>query len=136
MPNIEGTKQMVSAPGIDDITRDRIRNSVVRVIEVLEEESDALRTGGAIDIDDFSRRKGERLIELNRLFTSSQLTGADLNSLRKPLEELKRKTAENSSLLRAHIYAVEEVAQIIQNAVEKERSDGTYSRAVSQSRLQ
>ena len=51
MPNIEGTKQIVGATGLDDITRDRIRNSVVRVIEVLEEESNALRAGGAIDID-------------------------------------------------------------------------------------
>lgn len=136
MPNNYGATHVTRETRMDDPTYDRIRNSVIRVIEVLDEESNALRAGGAIDIDDYSRRKAESLIELNRLFNAARLGGTDLAVLRKPLEELKHKTAENSSLLRAHIFAVEEVAQILQNAVEKERSDGTYSRAVGQSRLQ
>ena len=108
--------------------RQRVYNSVNRIIDVLNEEMSNLSVGGAIDIDEYSRRKGQQFIELNRIISSARLSDADHRALRGKLVELKRTAEANAANLRSHMLAVEEVVEIFQKAVEREKSDGTYSR--------
>ena len=112
-----------------DSRRNRIESSISRAIDVLDEETAALRAGGAIDMVEFSRRKGQCLIELSRLMGQSP----DIQQSTKiatPLEELRRKSNEKALLLKAHMQAIEEVVQIVHGAIESEVSDGTYSRTI------
>ena len=106
----------------------RVYNSINRIIDVLNEETSNLSVGGAVDIEEYSRRKGQLFIELNRTISAARLTEGDQTALRGKLLELKRAAETNAARLRSHMLAVEEVVEIFQSAVEHEKSDGTYSR--------
>lgn len=110
-----------------DSCMQRIESSINRAIGVLDEETAALRAGGAIDMVEFSRRKGQCLVELSRLMGHSSELQQNIK-FAAPLEELRRKSNENALLLKAHMQAIEEVVQIVHGAIESEASDGTYSR--------
>ena len=107
----------------------RVQGSIDRAIGVLDEETAALRAGGAVDMIEFSRRKGQCLIELSRLMGQQPDLQQRLE-FASPLDELRRKTDENALLLKAHMQAIEEVVQIVHGAIESEASDGTYSRTL------
>ena len=103
-----------------------LKNAAERLGELLDRETAALRERKKVDLDDLSDRKNQALLELTRI--SRRLDGGEIDAgLRSLLAELRRKLDENQSVLKLHLQAAGEVADILANAIRDAESDGTYS---------
>lgn len=103
-----------------------LKQAAARLLQLLDRETTALRKREPVDIDDFSDRKNQALLEMSRL---GRRIDGDLvdDQLRSLLAELRRKLDENQSVLKLHLQAVGEVADILAAAIRDAESDGTYS---------
>lgn len=107
-------------------SRGTIETAVRRIIEVVEEETDALRRGGDADLRSFNERKSLGLIELNRALRL--LDGAEPDpATRRLLESLNEKLTVNRHVLTIHLEAIREVAGVISQSIRDAESDGTYT---------
>ncbi|WP_217572309.1 hypothetical protein [Mesorhizobium sp. GbtcB19] len=97
-----------------------------RIEEVVEEETAGIRSGAAYDLKSSNARKSRYLYELNRA-----LKGANeiefLEQHREGLLRLRQKLAKNEAAILAHLNAVNEVATLLRNAIQRADADGTYS---------
>ncbi|RAZ91936.1 hypothetical protein DPM33_05535 [Mesorhizobium hawassense] len=97
-----------------------------RIEEVVEEETAGIRGGTAYDLKSSNARKSRYLYELNRA-----LKGANeiefLEQHREGLLRLRQKLAKNEAAILAHLNAVNEVATLLRNAIQRADTDGTYS---------
>ncbi|MDX8438603.1 hypothetical protein [Mesorhizobium australafricanum] len=97
-----------------------------RIEEVVEEETAGIRSGTAYDLKASNARKSRYLYELNRA-----LKGANeiefLQQHREGLLRLRQKLAKNEAAILAHLNAVNEVATLLRNAIQRADADGTYS---------
>jgi hypothetical protein len=104
--------------------------SVDRAIEylgiIVDQETNALRTRGAIDLAEFNNRKNQGLLELNRALRALD-PGATSRSVAARLADLRAKLDMNRILLKTHLEAVREVASVVADAIRDSESDGTYS---------
>lgn len=105
-----------------------IRRAISRLLEVLDQETAALRDRTPIDLKDSNNRKAHGLLELDRaaaMLEGMPPDGATLALLR----ELREKLDTNSRVLGIHIDAVREIASIIAESIREAESDGTYTPA-------
>ncbi|MEI9402791.1 hypothetical protein [Mesorhizobium argentiipisi] len=97
-----------------------------RIEEVVDEETAGIRGGTAYDLKASNARKSRYLYELNRA-----LKGANeiefLEQHREGLLRLRQKLARNEAAILAHLNAVNEVATLLRNAIQRADTDGTYS---------
>ncbi|MBN9549712.1 hypothetical protein LB553_15465 [Mesorhizobium sp. CA8] len=97
-----------------------------RIEEVVDEETAGIRSGTAYDLKASNARKSRYLYELNRA-----LKGANeiefLEQHREGLLRLRQKLAKNEAAILAHLNAVNEVATLLRNAIQRADADGTYS---------
>ena len=97
-----------------------------RIEEVVEEETAGIRNGVGYDLKASNARKSRYLYELNRA-----LKGANeiefLQQHREGLLRLRQKLAKNEAAILAHLNAVNEVATLLKNAIQRADTDGTYS---------
>jgi hypothetical protein len=97
-----------------------------RIEEAVDEETSAIRTDIHFDIKASNARKSRCLYELTRA-----LKGAGAPDF--PVEHcdglirLRDKLAINEAAIRAHLNAVNEIATLMQNAIQHAETDGTYS---------
>lgn len=99
---------------------------IVRIEEAIEEETTAIRTDIDFDIKASNARKSRYLYELTRVMKG--VTEAEfLADHREGLKRLREKLATNEAAVRAHLNAVNEVAMLMQNAIQRSETDGTYS---------
>jgi hypothetical protein len=103
-----------------------MKHTVARLLQLLERETSALRTRQPVDMDDLCDRKNQALLELSRIGRRAERDAVD-DQLRAMLAELRRRLDENQSVLKLHLQAVGEVADILATAIRDAESDGTYS---------
>lgn len=115
-------------PPVDPVLKGII-NTIVALEAVIEEETALLAARAKIDLDDFSNRKSQGLMELNR--SMKQIAAIRDHALVKErLDALRSKLVENQAALKLHLEAVTEIAGIIANAIRESESDGTYSHTI------
>lgn len=97
-----------------------------RIQEAVDEETRGIRTDVKFDVAASNARKSRYLYDLNR---ASRGMAENLlrDEHREALAELKHSLALNEQAILAHLNAVREVADIIQNAIRRSEADGTYS---------
>jgi hypothetical protein len=103
-----------------------LKSAVARLIQLLDRETAALRRREPVDMDDLCNRKNQALLELSRIGPRFDREAID-SELRSMLAQLRDKLGENRSVLTLHLQAVQEVAEILTNAIRDAESDGTYS---------
>lgn len=103
-----------------------LQTIIKRIRECVEMETRAIQADSRYDAKQLNSRKSRLLYELGR--AGRGLNPADFdNQCRKDFAELRKALAENESVLRAHISAVSEVASIVQDAIQRDETDGTYT---------
>ncbi|AZO11682.1 MULTISPECIES: hypothetical protein [unclassified Mesorhizobium] len=97
-----------------------------RIEEAVDEETAGIRSGTSYDLKASNARKSRYLYELTRA-----LKGANeiefLEQHREGLSRLRQKLAKNEAAILAHLNAVNEVATLLKNAIQRADADGTYS---------
>jgi hypothetical protein len=107
-------------------SRGSLETAIRRIIEVIDEETEALRRGGAADLRSFNERKSLGLIELNRALRLLDDAEPD-SATRRLLENLNEKLTVNRHVLTIHLEAIREVAGVISQSIRDAESDGTYT---------
>jgi len=99
---------------------------VSRIEQAVEEETVGIRTDTSFDIKASNARKSRYLYELSRAVKNAG--GAQLpEEQREAIVRLREKLARNEAAILAHLSAVNEVATLIQGAIQRAEADGTYS---------
>lgn len=127
---VAATPQAAPAPRppADPVLESLIR-TIVGLEAVVEEETQALQSRQAVDLDVFSNRKSQGLMELNRSMKHID-PPRHQSQLGPRLESLRSKLAANQAALKLHLDAVREISGIIANAIREQDSDGTYSHTI------
>ena len=97
-----------------------------RIEEAVDEETAGIRTGTGFDLKASNARKSRYLYELTRAIKG----GNEIEFLeqhREGLTRLRQKLARNEAAILAHLNAVNEVAGLLKNAIQRADADGTYS---------
>ncbi len=97
-----------------------------RIEETVEAETASIRTDVRFDIKASNARKSRYLYELNKAIAG--LGGANFpHEHRNVIVRLREKLAANERAILAHLNAVGEVAELMQDAIQRAEADGTYS---------
>lgn len=100
--------------------------SLVRLEEIIDQETSALRSRKSIDLKEFNDRKSQALLELTRSLRN--LPSADPNpALTERIGSLQSKLAINRAVLKMHLEAVREISTTLSDAIREADSDGTYN---------
>lgn len=97
-----------------------------RIDEAIAEETAAIRTDIHFDIKASNARKSRYLYELTRALKGAREGNVPAEH-RDGLIRLRDKLADNEAAIRAHLSAVNEVATLMQNVIQRAENDGTYS---------
>lgn len=104
-------------------------NTIATLEAVVEEETAALAARQKIDLDAYSHRKSQGLMELNHAMKHMGAMKDD-RLVRDRLTSLRTKVDANQAALKLHLEAVTEIASIIAGAIRESESDGTYSHTI------
>jgi hypothetical protein len=104
-----------------------IQRAVVRLVEVIDQETAALRSRQPFDHKDYNTRKAHSLLELDRALRQLEGQQPDDATL-KMLSVLREKLELNQQVLSIHVQAVREIAGVIADTIREADSDGTYTR--------
>lgn len=107
----------------------QIEKILDRIEQVVEEETLLLKMRRVVDLREFNHRKSQALFELSRLGRAMALDFADRNLIER-LRRLQTKLDENQAMLRMHVEAVREIANMVAKSIQQAESDGTYSPAM------
>jgi len=99
---------------------------IARLEEAVETETAAIRVDVNFDIKASNTRKSRYLYELNRAVKGVEPGALDA-SHRDGLERLRTKLEANEAAILAHLNAVKEIADLLQDTIERAEADGTYS---------
>ncbi|RVD67184.1 hypothetical protein EN751_38145, partial [Mesorhizobium sp. M4A.F.Ca.ET.029.04.2.1] len=95
-----------------------------RIEEAVDEETAGIRASTGYDLKASNARKSRYLYELTRA-----MKGANeiefLEQHREGLARLRQKLAKNEAAILAHLNAVNEVANLLKNAIQRAEADGT-----------
>ena len=97
-----------------------------RIEEAVDEETAGIRSGTSYDLKASNARKSRYLYELNRALKGTNEIEF-LEQHREGLLRLRQKLAKNEAAILAHLNAVNEVAMLLKNAIQRADADGTYS---------
>lgn len=102
-------------------------SAIIRRIEdAIDLETKAIRKDRNFDLAASNARKGRYLYELNR--ATQGLSPQQLSEEhREGLRRLRAKLQVNEQAILAHLNAVKEVAGMLQEAIRRAETDGTYS---------
>ena len=125
LPNLPAPTSATEAPAAS-LRPGNLAAIIGRIEEVVDEETAGIRSGTGYDLKASNARKSRYLYELNRA-----LKGANeiefLQQHREGLLRLRQKLAKNEAAILAHLNAVNEVATLLKNAIQRAEADGTYS---------
>ncbi|MBA1154700.1 flagellar protein FlgN [Microvirga mediterraneensis] len=103
-----------------------LMKSLDRLEETLDQETAALMARDLSNLEEFNRRKSQCLLEISRMVRTPDIHALDQKATKR-LQNLQAKIETNQDMLQQHMQAVQEVASIISNAIQKAESDSTYS---------
>ena len=109
--------------------RDRLDRVVEELRKVVVEETTALKTGQVVDLTDFNTRKSHGLLELTRALRARGERNATTPAMDK-IRDLRQQLVANEALLKVHLEAVQEIADVMTSAISESESDGTYSASI------
>ncbi len=107
-----------------------LMKSLDRLEETLDMETSALMARDLSNLDEFNRRKSQCLLEISRIVRTAEVSALEPDAAKR-LQSLQGKIERNQDILRRHMDAVQEVASIISNAIQRAESDSTYSAHVA-----
>lgn len=105
-----------------------VEHAIQRLLAVIEEENRSLASLEVSCHNDFTLEKNQALRELMALQRANGFAQA-ISSYAIELRQLKASLTRNARLLKTHIGALDEVANVIVAGMREAESDGTYSRA-------
>jgi hypothetical protein len=106
-----------------------LERAIERLEDVIEQETKALKSRAAVDLEAFNVRKSQGLLELNRALRGLDGLVRD-KVVQARLAGLRAKLAVNQAVLKMHLEAVREVASVLADAIRDAESDGTYSPSI------
>jgi hypothetical protein len=106
-----------------------LTGALARLEEVIGEETRALEARHSIDLQDFNLRKSRSLLELTRIIRALPPKMLD-DALRSRIDRLRLSLGRNKELLRIHLSAAQEIAEVLASAISEADSDGTYGRMI------
>lgn len=115
-------------------TRSSIDKILQRVEKLVDRETAALRSRAAIDFKAFNNGKSQALLELSLAVRSLGATRLDAELIER-LKILRGKLDTNRVVLRMHLDAVREVANVVSETIQDSERDGTYSQYVGSAGL-
>lgn len=128
---VGGQRQEVSAAvGAVGGAGAAVIHAVERLSQVVEEETQLLRQVGSADFERLNHQKNFSLLELTRAMRvlpaqeRTPVLAARLGRLRELLDE-------NQRVLKLHLTAAEEIANLVAASIQDAASDGTYSARIS-----
>ncbi|MEJ2124131.1 MAG: hypothetical protein P8Y67_10475 [Alphaproteobacteria bacterium] len=104
-----------------------IQRAVVRLVEVIDQETAALRSRQPIEHKEYNTRKAHGLLELDRALRMLDGQKPSDTTLQM-LSTLREKLEVNQQVLSIHVQAVREIAGVIADTIREADSDGTYTR--------
>ena len=106
--------------------RSSIDRTMQRIENLVERETEALRSRAGIDLRESNNGKSQALLELG--LVARTLEGIPFDAeLIKRLKALHGKLESNRAILRKHLEAVREIAGVISGTIQDVEWDGTYS---------
>ena len=97
-----------------------------RIEAAVEEETAGIRSDTGYDLKASNARKSRYLYELTRAMKGGS-EAEFMAQHREGLMRLRQKLAKNEAAILAHLNAVNEVANLLKNAIQRAETDGTYS---------
>jgi len=107
-------------------THSSIGKILQRVEKLVDRETVALRSRAPIDYREFNNGKSQALLELNLAIRSLGATTLDAELIER-LKTLRGKLETNRVVLRMHLDAVREIANVVSETIQDREWDGTYS---------
>lgn len=99
---------------------------IARIEEAVVSETASIRTDVHFDLKASNARKSRYLYDLHKAL--KDVRGDDVGPAeREGVARLRVRLEENQAAIRAHLDAVNEVAALLQDAIERSEADGTYS---------
>lgn len=92
---------------------------------VLACEIQALKEARIGELVEFNRYKSRAFLALTRAMEEKRGDAADKELVAR-LQRLRDKLDENAAALRTHLAAIEDIAEVLINAIEETEWDGTY----------
>ncbi len=100
-------------------------NAVVRLEQVVEQETAALAERRSVELSDFSHRKSHGLLELTRALRHVDVRSLEPKTVER-VRALRGKLDRNRAALAMHLKAAQEVSGLVTAAIREVDSDGTY----------
>jgi hypothetical protein len=110
-----------------DSAVDAVAATLMRVIGVVQSETDLLASGAPVVWQDFVDRKSRLLLELSR--TQRLLAGGPDARLLDLAQELRDVLKKNKDAVGLQVQALRQIVGMLTSAVHEYASDGTYSQA-------
>lgn len=106
--------------------------AIERLEELLQQETEALRTGAAVDLRQLNGRKAQALHELKRLGSAQLGAGPGRDAeMAARFTRLRSALEANRHMLELHVTAMREITSVMAEAIRAAESDGTYSARVA-----
>lgn len=96
--------------------------------KLLDEETAALQRGDRVSLADYNYRKSHGLLEITRAMPSVSPNAANIPQFTAMMTDFRAKLEKNRRIVKLHLDAVQEVAEVLSDAIRSCDSDGTYSR--------
>lgn len=106
-----------------------LTQAINRLEAVLAGETNALRSGRRVNLNEISNRKNQSLLELSRIARGLDTAGMSA-TLRGRLEGLRERLDDNGRVLKLHMEATDEISGIVARSLADAESDGTYGASV------
>lgn len=100
-------------------------SAIDRLVEIIRDETEALRDGARADLERSTHQKNIGLLELTRAMRLLP-AGTHAFDLVSRLKDLRDILAENAGVLSLHLAAATEIADLVSTSIEEAASDGTY----------
>src|SRR5262245_29721780 len=100
----------------DEPVMSALAGALTRLEEVIGAETTALEARHAVDLQDFNRRKSRSLLELTRIIRALPPKVMD-DGVRLRIDRLRVGLVRNKELLRVHLAAAQEIAEVLANAL-------------------
>lgn len=106
--------------------RASIEKTMQRVEKLVDSETAALRSRTPIDLKESNNGKSQALLEFSHAVRA--LEGVPLDdALVGRLRQLRGKLETNRAVLKRHLEAVREIADVVADTIQHSEGDGTYS---------
>lgn len=119
-----------ATPTVNEAAREgaaaQLIGAVDRLQHVVALETRSLREQSTPDLQAFSHRKSQGLLEVSRSMRALGGAAPD-GAVRARLLALRASLDENHALLGVHLRAAQEISMTLSRALEHAESDGTYS---------